>query len=75
MTNNSKATSNKDKKPKTFELPKRIDLPNQTDSFLHAYPDLRCLVDYVGNFFKQQLEQLSAPIPQAKPALVYSKKL
>lgn len=30
--------------------------------------NLRCLVDYVGNFFKQQLEQLSS-IPHAKPAL------
>ncbi len=41
LTNNSKATSDEVKKPKTFELPERIDLPTQTGDFLYAYPEMR----------------------------------
>ncbi len=41
MTNNSKATEDEVKKPQTFELPERIDLPTQTGEFLSAYPEMR----------------------------------
>ncbi len=41
LTNNSKATSDEVKKPKTFELPERVDLPTQTGDFLYAYPEMR----------------------------------
>ncbi len=41
LTNNSKANKDEAKKPKTFELPERIDLPIQTNDFLYAYPEMR----------------------------------
>ena len=41
LTNNSKAAEDETKKPKTFELPERIDLPTQTGDFLYAYPEMR----------------------------------
>ena len=75
LTNNLKATSEKENKDQIFKLPESIDLPTQTGDFLYAYPEMRCLVDYVGTYFKEQLEQLSAPFPQVKPALIYSERI
>lgn len=72
MTNNSKAASDAVKKPKTFELPERTDLSTQTGELLYAYPEMRCLVDYVGTYYKEFLEKLSIA-PQVKPALAYAK--
>lgn len=55
LTNNSKATEDEVKKPQTFELPERIDLPTQTGDFLYAYPEMRCAFEKIRTDFAQNL--------------------